>query len=328
MAEHGPIDHQIIRVAPLQTKIRLDKFLAHQMAGLTRTRLQQLIRDGEITVNDRPVKASHLVMPGEIIRINIPPKPPSELLPQQIPLDIVYEDAQLAVVNKPAGLVVHPAHGNPDGTLANALLYHFKNLSKFKSERPGIVHRLDKDTSGLLVVARDEHTHADLSAQFKRKSTKREYRALVWGQLRPKRGTVSTYLARSERDRRKIIVTAGRGRWAATHYLVMEYFKHFSLVKLQLETGRTHQIRVHLAHLGHPVFGDVFYGGRKSNLQGISQRDVQFLTQLLSQFEHHALHAISLGFRHPHTHEELHFECPLPAAMQQLLEVLRENRED
>ncbi|MDZ7308920.1 MAG: RluA family pseudouridine synthase [candidate division KSB1 bacterium] len=304
--------------------MRLDKYLANQVADLTRSRLQQLIAAGEITVNGRPVKASHPVAPGEVIQINIPPKAPAELVPQNIPLRIVYEDAHLIVIDKPAGLVVHPAYGHADGTLANAVLYHFQEVSKVGgSERPGIVHRLDKDTSGLLVVARDDRTHAALAAQFKEKTTQREYLAVVWGTPSPARGCIESYLTRSTKDRRKVTVSREHGKWAVTHYAVIERFPRHSLLRLRLETGRTHQIRVHLSHRGHPVFGDPTYHGRTSQLRGLKQAETRFLTELLAHFPRQALHAHTLGFVHPVTGERIFLQSELPADMQALLQALR-----
>lgn len=322
-------EFQTITVDPGQGRVRLDKYLANHLAAITRSQLQQLILAGEITVNGQPSKASHLVSPGEVIQINIPPKLPSDLIPQDIPLRVVYEDAYLIVIDKPAGLVVHPAYGHADGTLANAVLFHFKEVSKIGgSERPGIVHRLDKDTSGLLVVARDERTHAALAAQFKAKSTQREYLAVVWGAPKPGRGKIESFLARSSKDRRKVAVSSDKGKWAVTHYEVSERFLLHSLLRLRLETGRTHQIRVHLSHLGHPVFGDPTYHGRNSRLSGLNQAETRFVTGLLAHFHRQALHAHTLGFIHPVTGESLFLQSELPADMQALLQALRQQAQE
>ena len=306
--------------------MRLDKFLAAQVASISRAQLQNRFTLGAITVDGAATKASHLVQAGEVILIDIAEKPPTDLIPQELPLQIIFEDEYLAVVDKPAGLVVHPAYGHPDSTLANALLFHFKHVSKTDSGRPGIVHRLDKDTSGLLVVARDERTHAALAAQFKAKTTQREYLALVWGVPRPKKGTISTFLTRSTKDRRKIVASSQRGKWAVTHYTTAESFRTHSLLHLRLETGRTHQIRVHLAHLGHPVFGDPAYEGRKSQLQGLNMAEVRFAAAWLERFPRQALHAHTLGFTHPATGKILHFHSELPADMQALVEAMRQPR--
>jgi 23S rRNA pseudouridine1911/1915/1917 synthase len=313
-----------ITVPPHQGKIRLDKFLANQVAVISRAQLQSLIKTGAITVNGEATKASHLIQAGEVIQIDIPEKKPTDLIPQDLPLRIIYEDEYLVIVDKPAGLVVHPAYGHPDSTLANALLFHFKNVSRVDEARPGIVHRLDKDTSGLLVVARDERTHAALAAQFKAKTTQREYLAVVWGVPKPKKGTISSFLTRSTKDRRKIAVSDKRGKWAVTHYASQESFRMHSLLRLRLETGRMHQIRVHLAHIGHPVFGDPYYEGRKSQLSGLNMADTRFAADLLENFHRQALHAHTLGFTHPVTGEAHFFRSDLPPDMMWLIETLRQ----
>ncbi len=315
---------QTLIIPPQQSKVRLDKYLAEHVANLSRAQLQLLIKGGTITVNGEPTKASHTVMPGEVIHIDIPPKPPSELIPQNLPLQIVYEDEYLVVVDKPAGMVVHPAYGHRTGTLANALLHHFKNVSRLDDARPGIVHRLDKDTSGLLVVARDERTHAALAAQFKAKTTQREYLAVVCGIPKPKRDTIASFLTRSTKDRRKIVVSLKEGKWAVTHYEIAEKFHLHALLRVRLETGRMHQIRVHLAHRGHPVFGDPTYEGRKGQLQGLNIADTRFVVELLENFQRQALHAHTLGFVHPATGEVLSFQSALPADMEELLQSLRQ----
>lgn len=304
--------------------MRLDKYLAERFAKLSRAQLQLLIKAGTITINGEKIKASHIIMPGEVIAIDIPPKPPSELVPQDLPLQIVYEDERLVVVDKPAGMVVHPAYGHRSGTLANALLHHFQNVSQLDEARPGIVHRLDKDTSGLLVVARDERTHAALAAQFKAKTTEREYLALVCGLPKPKRDTISSFLTRSTKDRRKIVVSQKEeGKWAVTHYEVAEKFRLHALLRVRLETGRMHQIRVHMAHRGHPVFGDPTYEGRKGQLQGLNVADTRFVVELLETFPRQALHAHTLGFVHPVSGAKLSFKSELPEDMKALLRALR-----
>jgi 23S rRNA pseudouridine1911/1915/1917 synthase len=314
------------QVPQQQKKDRLDKYLTQFLPDLTRSRIQKLIDEGLITVNGGTTKPSHQIISGEVIEVRIPPPPPSDLIPEKIPLAVVYEDAHLIVIDKPAGLVVHPAYGHPSGTLANALLHHYQHLSQVGGEsRPGIVHRLDKDTSGLLVAAREDQTHAALSAQFKQKSTVREYVAVVWGHPEPSQGTISTFLTRSPSDRRKIVATVSptAGKWAVTHYQVTEKFRRHSLVRLRLETGRTHQIRAHLAHLGHPVFGDPIYGGRRNQATGLKAEDTRFILDLLQQFKRQALHARVLGFVHPITQQLLHFESVLPEDMQILIDSLR-----
>ncbi|MDZ7360071.1 MAG: RluA family pseudouridine synthase [candidate division KSB1 bacterium] len=315
---------RVLRVAEHQQKSRLDKYLTQFLPELTRTRIQQLIDDGFITVDGKRIKPSHQISPGEEIAVRLALPPPSELIPQAIPLRVVYEDRYVIVVDKPAGMVVHPACGHPSGTLANALLYHYEHLSQMSGQgRPGIVHRLDKETSGLLVAARDDQTHAALSAQFKEKSTMREYVAVVWGHPQPDRGTISSFLTRSSSDRRKIVVSPKPGKWAVTHYEVTEKFRHLSLLRLNLETGRTHQIRVHLSHRGHPVFGDPVYAGRKSKITGMNAEDTRWLRGLLENFKRQALHARALGFVHPVTKERLYFDSELPNDMQELITALR-----
>jgi len=322
----SPETIRILRVAEHQRKERLDKYLTQFLPDLTRSRIQQLIADGFITVAGATTRPSYQVSPGQEIVVRITAPPPSELIPEAIPLRVVYEDQYLIVVDKPAGMVVHPACGHPSGTLANALLYHYETLSQMSGAgRPGIVHRLDKETSGLLVAARDDRTHAALSAQFKEKSTEREYVAVVWGHPQPERGTVASFLARSSSDRRKIVVSPGPGKWAVTHYEITEKFRHLSLLRLNLETGRTHQIRVHLSHLGHPVFGDPVYAGRKSKITGLNVEDTRLLVGLLENFKRQALHARLLGFVHPHTKQKLRFESELPKDMQELIMALRDH---
>jgi 23S rRNA pseudouridine1911/1915/1917 synthase len=241
-------------------------------------------------------------------------------------LCIVYEDEYLAVIDKPAGMVVHPAVANYTGTLANALLFHFDQLSASGgADRPGIVHRLDKETSGLLVVAKHDQTHAALSEQFREKSAEREYYAVAWGKFRPRNGRVESFLKRSEKDRTRIVINKSEGRWAVTNYETLEEFVFASLVRLRLETGRTHQIRAHLSHLGHPVFGDAIYGGRSRPAASLSNKEQrEFASKLLQMMPRQALHARVLGFIHPRTGEKMHFESPLPDDFQQLLDSLRE----
>jgi 23S rRNA pseudouridine1911/1915/1917 synthase len=327
-AEGGIETTRVLRVSAQQQKERLDKYLTQFLPDLTRSRIQQLIHDGLITVDGAATKPSHQVSPGELVEARLASPPPSKLIPEAIPLRVVYEDEHLIVIDKPASMVVHPACGHPSGTLANALLHHYKTLAHAGGpSRPGIVHRLDKDTSGLLVAARDDRTHAALAAQFKEKTSEREYLALVWGHPTPRQGTISSFLIRSKNDRRKIVVSETAGKWAVTHYEVIENFRHLSLVRLHLETGRTHQIRVHLAHRGHPVFGDPAYAGRKSQLTGLNAGDTRFLTDLLQNFKRQALHARVLGFVHPVTQKRLQFESELPPDMLALTEALRRDQQ-
>jgi 23S rRNA pseudouridine1911/1915/1917 synthase len=261
-----------------------------------------------------------------LIAVTIPKPTPPKIEAEDIPLEIVHEDDFLMVVNKKAGMVVHPAFGHSAGTLVHALLGHSNRLSTINEpSRPGIVHRLDKDTSGLLVVAKDDETHRHLADQFSCKSIVRLYVAVVWGRVKNRSGTVNTLLARSVKDRRKIRVAAD-GKKAVTHFKVVERLPLTSLLHLRLGTGRTHQIRVHLAHLGHPVLGDQTYGGRGRQLGGLNQSKVALTVDLLQVMPRQALHARSLGFVHPHTGESMLFESELPDDLQQLLERLRAAR--
>ena len=272
-------------------------------------------------MDGQQAKPKQSVQPNQTIHITRTKPAPIEAQPESIPLDIVYEDDTLLIINKPAGMVVHPAYGNRTGTLVNALLGYNKDLSDFHDDldRPGIVHRLDKDTSGLLVVAKDETVHGELAKQFKDKSVHREYVAVVWGSFSKNKGTVDAPLARSIRDRRKITVNE-TGKRAVTHFEVLRKFPIVTLLKLQLETGRTHQIRVHLAHEGHPVFGDQTYGGRTRQLGGLNRSQTAEVQDWLEMMPRQALHARTLGFIHPNTGKTLHFDSEVPEDMQKLIE--------
>ncbi|RMF69801.1 MAG: RluA family pseudouridine synthase [Calditrichaeota bacterium] len=315
--------HFEVIVPARKERERLDKFLTQKFQNLSRARLQKLIDEGLVLVNGEPAKASHLVSPNEKIHLTIPRPQKVDILPEDIPLDILYEDDHLLVVNKPAGMVVHPAFANYTGTLVNALLHHCGNLSSVGGrQRPGIVHRLDKNTSGVMVVAKDDLTHRELSRQFSEKTTEREYWAIAWGRFRKRSGRIETYLARSPKDRTRMTVQS-TGKLAITNYVVLETFPLLSLVRLNLETGRTHQIRVHLTYIGHPVFGDREYGGRNRQLGSLSTREREQAAALLQLIERQALHARLLGFRHPITGETMRFETDLPEDMQLLLRRLR-----
>jgi 23S rRNA pseudouridine1911/1915/1917 synthase len=304
-----------------QKKERLDVYLTSHVENATRTKVQEAIRNGEVVVSGKRVKASHGIIPGEVIHIELSRPEPPEVLPENIPLDIVYEDKYLLVVNKPAGMVTHPAYKNYSGTLVNALLYHSQSLSKAHPLRPGIVHRLDKDTSGLLVVAKDETTHQKLSRQFANKTTEREYRAIVWGVFKSPEGIIEAPLGRSKSDRKKVAVVK-EGKYAVTEYEVMEQFTYLALLRIHLRTGRTHQIRVHLAHIHHPVFGDETYGGRKIAVGGIDGKKKAEAANLLERISRQALHAKKLGFLHPVTKEFMRFDSELPEDMKKVLEFL------
>ncbi|MCH7677977.1 RluA family pseudouridine synthase [candidate division KSB1 bacterium] len=310
-----------------QGKQRLDKFLAQQIASVSRARLQKLIQEELVRVNGQPAKASHLVLPGEKVEVCVPKPTPVDILPENIPLNIVYEDVHLLVLNKAAGMVVHPAFGNYSGTLVNALLYYCGDLSSVGGrKRPGIVHRLDKDTSGLMVVAKNDAAHQSLSNQFKQRETEREYQAICWGRFKKRKGKIETFIARSPKDRKRMTVQLS-GRLAITNYDVLETHWVHSLVKLNLETGRTHQIRVHLSYLGHPVFGDAEYGGRNRQLGNLANDERQFAGELLLRMDRQSLHAKVIGFTHPAKNEFMRFDSELPEDMKLLLDSIRNQTE-
>ncbi len=317
--------HYTLVVPHQHERQRLDTFLHQQLPHLTRTRIQRLIAEGNVAVNGAPSKPGHRVHPDELIEVTVPEPKKLEILPEEIPLDILYEDEHLLVVNKPAGMVVHPAFANYTGTLVNALLAHCRQLSGIGGvQRPGIVHRLDRETSGLMVVAKSDAAHVALWQQFATRQIQREYRAVVWGHFRTPTGRVETMLRRSPKNRLRMTVSK-QGKHAVTNYEVLEKFRLLSLVRLILGTGRTHQIRVHMAYIGHPVFGDATYGGRSKKLGGLSRENVAFAVKLLKQFNRPALHALSLGFVHPISKKPLYFEAPLPEDFARLLATLREN---
>ena len=283
---------------------RIDKVLTTLEPGITRSQLKNLINDGHVTVNGQAVKPKYKVQAGDKISL-VKPEPQSlELTPENIPLDIVYEDDDVIVVNKPQGMVVHPAPGHPDHTLVNALLYHSPLSTINGTFRPGIVHRIDKDTSGLLMVAKNDLAHQSLAEQLRNKTNKREYLALVYGQIKEDEGTIDAPLGRNPQDRKKQAVVKG-GRHAVTHFKVIKRYDNFTLIKCILETGRTHQIRVHMKYIGHPLVGDPLYGPRK-----VIGKNGQFL------------HAALLGFKHPRTGKEMVFGAPLPENFQKMLDKL------
>ncbi len=291
--------------------IRLDKFLAEKLKDLSRSTIQELIREGLVLVDGNPTKASYRLRGGEHIVVTIPPPPPLEPEPFPIPLDVVYEDLWLIVINKPAGLVVHPAPGHQSDTLVNAILARWPELRGLGDRtRLGIVHRLDRDTSGLIVVARDEKTKVELQRQFKERQVRKVYLALVKGEVRPPVGRIEAPIGRDPRNRKKMAVVMG-GREAITEYRVLEYLPGYTYLEVRPVTGRTHQIRVHLSHRGHPIAGDRVYG-RGPAIPGLNRP---------------FLHAHSLTFRHPATGKELTFTAPLPPELEEALRRLRENRQ-
>lgn len=314
---------QIYDIQEDQRGTRLDRFLIHATEGVSRTYLQRLIRDGDVTVNGKVAKQpSYALREGDRVCLTLPPPRPLETVqPERISLDILHEDSHLIVLNKPAGMLVHPANGVYRGTLVNALLAHCTDLSGIGGvERPGIVHRLDKGTSGVLVVAKTDVVHRGLSSQFERHSITRQYIAVVCGVPTETTGTIDARIARSRRDRRRMTTVETGGRHAVTHYEVLEGYPQFARVQLTLETGRLHQIRVHLQHIGHPVVGDAVYGGEQ---RALNDADTPELKQALSQLKRQALHAHLLGFEHPETREHLTFSAEMPKDMQQVVDTLQ-----
>ncbi|EAR14210.1 MULTISPECIES: RluA family pseudouridine synthase [Robiginitalea] len=301
-----------------QKPLRVDKFLMTRIRNATRNKIQQAARDGNIRANEQVIKQNYRVKPGDTIRVLFE-HPPYEnlLLPEDIPLDIVYEDEVLLVVNKPAGMVVHPGHGNYTGTLVNALVHHLDQLPLNSDNRPGLVHRIDKETSGLLVIAKTEAAMANLARQFFDKTTRREYLALVWGNVADDSGTVEGPIGRNPKNRLQMQVfpDGSQGKEAVTHYRVEERLGYVTLVSCRLETGRTHQIRVHMQHIGHTIFNDSRYGGDRI-LKGTSfTKYKQFVENAFKILPRQALHARTLGFTHPLSGKELDFEAPVPEDM-------------
>ena len=308
-----------------QTLLRVDKFLVDRIMNATRNRIQLAAEAGCILVNGKPVKSNYRVKPLDVVSIVMDrPKREIEIIPEEIPLNIVYEDEDLLVVNKPAGLVVHPGHGNYTGTLLNALAWYLRDDPQYDPSYPrvGLVHRIDKDTSGLLVVAHRPEAKSHLSLQFFNKTTKRKYRALVWGIIPEDEGTVEGNIGRNPKDRMQMTVfpEGDQGKHAVTHYTVLERLGYVSWVECRLETGRTHQIRVHMKHIGHTLFNDERYGGHEILKGTTFTKYKQFVQNCFAICPRQALHAKTLGFVHPRTGQELFFDSELPADMEQLLE--------
>jgi 23S rRNA pseudouridine1911/1915/1917 synthase len=312
-------------VPPGKKKERLDLYLANSIENATRSKVQKLIEAGLVTVNGKSVKSSYLIQPDDIIEISHPITPrPEEAEPEEIPLDIIFEDEYLIVVNKPAGMVAHPAYANYTGTLVNALLHHSAKLSSAgEPGRPGIVHRIDKNTSGLLVVAKDDVTHSRLAYQFSKHTTEREYQAIVWGNFKEKKGEINFNITRSKSDRKKFAASDSEGKEALTYYEIIEEFEFTTLLKLNLRTGRTHQIRVHLSAINHPVFGDETYGGTKIVYGASLPKMKSRVENLLKIIPRQALHAKTLGFEHPHTKQFMRFDSELPEDMKEVLKKLK-----
>ncbi|WP_247234575.1 RluA family pseudouridine synthase [Telluribacter sp. SYSU D00476] len=307
-----------------QGLMRLDKYLSLHVPNATRTKIQTGIETEAVKVNDKPTKASYKIKPGDVITLSLPEPPrDTEIIPEDILLDILYEDDELVIVNKPAGMVVHPAHGNWNGTLVNALVYHFQHLptSRNGEIRPGLVHRIDKDTSGLLVIAKTEYAMTHLAKQFFDHTIERTYYALVWGEPKEAKGTITGHIGRSPKDRRVMAVfpDGSQGKHSVTHYEILKPLRYVSLIKCNLETGRTHQIRAHMQYLGHPLFSDATYGGDKIRRGTTSGSYKAFVENCFQIIPRQALHAKSLGFVHPRTKEWVQFETDLPQDFKDVL---------
>jgi 23S rRNA pseudouridine1911/1915/1917 synthase len=318
-------EHHRIVADPKQSLIRIDKFLMARLPNVTRTKIQTGINEGFVRVNDKEVKANYRIHPNDIITVSLPEPPrDTEVVPENIPLSIVFEDQHLMVINKPAGMVVHPAYQNWTGTLVNALAYHFKSLPQMPGNegRPGLVHRIDKDTSGLLVIAKDEDTLTGLAKQFFDHTIERRYHALVWGVPDPPEGTIDQFVGRSLKDRRLTTVFPNRdmGRDAVTHYRVLQDLRYVSVVECKLETGRTHQIRAHLKYIGHTLFNDASYGGDQILKGTTFSKYKQFVDNCFKLLPRQALHAKTLGFVHPITKKFLLFDSELPQDIKDVIE--------
>lgn len=289
--------------------VRLDKYLSHRLTDMTRSYLQKLIKENQITVDAQPVKANYKLKSAQTITVTIPPAEESEIVPEDIPLDILYEDADLLIINKPKGMVVHPSAGHSSGTLVNAIMYHCKDsLSGINGTiRPGIVHRIDKDTTGSLIICKNDESHICIARQIKEHSVKRIYRGIVSGNLHQVSGTIEGNIGRHPIERKKMAIVTKGGKPAVTHYRVLEQWKNTTHMEFSLETGRTHQIRVHMASIGHPLLGDMVYGSSKNPYKLKGQ----------------ALHAMTIGFLHPRTEEYMEIDAPLPEYFKQLEKRLR-----
>lgn len=318
-------EHHRIVADTKQGLIRIDKFLMDRLPNVTRTKIQNGIHDGFVKVNDKSIKPNYKVHPNDVITVSFPEPPRiTDVVPENIPLNIVYEDEHLLVVNKPAGMVVHPAYQNWNGTLVNALTYHFQNLPEMPGNdgRPGLVHRIDKDTSGLLVIAKTEKAMTSLAKQFFDHSIERTYQAIVWGVPDPLQGTININVGRSLKDRRVTIAfpDGDFGRTAITHYKMLRDLRYISLIECKLETGRTHQIRAHMKYIGHPIFNDATYGGNEVLKGTVFSKYKQFVDNCFKVMPRQALHAKTLGFIHPATNEFMQFDSELPTDFKEVLE--------
>lgn len=319
-------EHHRLEADPGQKALRVDKFLGNLLPNTSRNKIQQAAEAGNIRVNEQKVKSNYRVKGGDIVQVvlSYPPRE-IELIPEDLPLDIQYQDQDVIVLHKSPGMVVHPGYGNYSGTLVNALLFHFQNLPGLNQERPGLVHRLDKDTSGIMVIAANEKAMAHLANQFFERSTQRRYWALVWGQVAEDEGTITGHIGRSKKDRKvfQVYPEGDQGKHAVTHYKVLERLGYVSLIECRLETGRTHQIRVHMKHIGHPIFNDHEYGGDRILKGTTFTKYKQFVENCFKICPRQALHAKSLGFTHPRKGEFLQFDSELPPDMGALVEKWR-----
>jgi len=318
-------EHHRITADPKQSLIRIDKFLMDRLPNATRTKIQDGLHEGFIKVNDAAAKPNYKVRPNDVITVSLPQPPrDTEVVPENIPLNIVYEDDALLVINKPAGMVVHPAYQNWSGTLVNALAYHFQNLPHMPGNdgRPGLVHRIDKDTSGLLVIAKTEQALTALAKQFFDHTIERTYWAIVWGIPEPPQGTINVNVGRSLKDRRVTVAfpDGDMGRHAITHYKLLQDLRYVSVVECKLETGRTHQIRAHMKYLGHPLFNDAMYGGDQVVKGTVFSKYKQFVENCFEIIPRQALHAKTLGFVHPVTGDTLQFDSEIPDDFRKAIE--------
>jgi len=321
--EQDLFEHLRVVVDKGQSLLRIDKFLMHRVENASRNRIQNAIELGNVLVNDKPIKSSYRVKPLDVISVVLPHPPrDTEVYPENIPINIVYEDDDVLVVDKAAGMVVHPGYNNYTGTLVNALVYHFQQLPTLPGNdgRPGLVHRIDKDTSGLLLISKNERSMSWLAKQFFDHTITRKYIALVWGDL-VENGTVTGYIGRSIADRRVMSIydDPEKGKWSVTHYKVLERMGYVTLIECQLETGRTHQIRAHMRHIGHPLFSDATYGGDKILKGTVFSKYKQFVENCFELMPRQALHAQTLGFLHPTQKKQVLFESPLPPDFESVL---------
>ena len=317
-------EHHRFKVDPGQSLVRIDKYLFSRLTNVSRTRIQNAAGAGNIYVNGKPAKPSYKVKPGDLVQIVLPSPPREiELIPEDIPIDIVYEDDDVIVVNKHAGMVVHPAYGNYRGTLVNSLMWHFRDLPPYVTGdlRPGLVHRLDKNTTGIMVVAKNELSLNRLSRQFYERTTGRKYIALVWGTPSPSEGTITGHVGRNVRDRKimQVFPDGSSGKPAVTHYRVIEDLGYISMVECKLETGRTHQIRAHFSHIRHPLFNDEEYGGNRILKGTTFSKYQQFVRNCFSILPRQALHAKYLAFDHPVTGKRMEFDSDLPDDMKEVI---------